>query len=435
MPTQHKQFLTVVDNRTGKKYELPVEHRSIWAVDLKRIRVDENDRGLYSYDPAFLNTTSCKSSITFIDGEKGILLYRGYPIEELAQKKSYLEVAYLIIYGELPNREQFAEWEEEIKGHLRVNAAINHMMRALPRSSHPMPMLISAIAALSCLNPGARNVTDVEGRQLQIVRLIAKAPTLAAWALRHNRDLPPVEPDPEMSYTGNFLAMLFQEGNKKYKPHPVIEKALDVLFTLHADHEQNCSTTAMRVIGSSHADPFAAAAGAAAALFGPRHGGANEAVLKMLKKIGSKDKVAEHIRHVKDGEERLMGFGHRVYKNYDPRAKVIKDTATKVFEVTGINPLLDIALELERIALEDNYFIKRKLYPNVDFYSGLIYEAIGIPTEMFTVLFAVARVSGWLAQWREFLLDPEQKISRPRQIYLGRGLRHLIGIPFYGVMN
>ncbi|MBI4411661.1 MAG: citrate synthase [Deltaproteobacteria bacterium] len=423
MKTIQKPKLSVVDDRTGKKYELPIENRSIWAVDLKQIKVDEEDRGLYSYDPAFLNTTSCKSSITFIDGEKGILLYRGYPIEQLAEKKKYLEVAYLLIYGDLPNRRQYTEWDEEIKRHLRVNPAINYMMWALPKTSHPMPTIISAIAGLSCLNPEAKNVTDPDTRQLEIIRLIAKMPTLAAWAYRHSRDLPPVDPDPELSYTGNFLAMLFQEGNKKYQPNPAIEKALDILFTLHADHEQNCSTTAMRVIGSSHADPFAAAAGAAAGLSGPRHGGANEEVLKMLRKIGSKDRVGAHIKHVKEGEEKLMGFGHRVYKNYDPRAKIIKEAATKVFEVTGTNPLLEIAIELERIALEDEYFVKRKLYPNVDFYSGLIYEAIGIPTEMFTVLFAVARMSGWMAQWREFLLDPEQKIARPRQIYLGRGLR------------
>lgn len=418
------ETLTVLDNRTGKSHELLIEHGCLWANDLKHIKTGDNDPGLMSYDPGLLNTAACKSTITYINGEKGILHYRGYPIEELAEKKSYLECAYLLIHGEIPTHDQHAEWLEEIKRHLSVNPLVNQLVCCFPPSSHPMAMLISSISALSGLNPEAKNVTDTESRQLQIVRLIAKLPTLAAWGYRHKRGLPPVPPNRELSYAGNFLTMMFQE-DKDYVPSPVLEKALDILFTLHADHEQNCSTTAMRVIGSSLADPYLAVAGAASALAGPRHGGANEEVLKMLRQIGSKDKVAGHIKRVKEGEERLMGFGHRVYKNYDPRAKIIKQTAEEVFKATGVNPLLEIAIELERIALEDDYFIKRKLYPNIDFYSGLIYEAIQIPTDMFTVLFAVARVSGWLAQWLEFLRDGEQKISRPRQIYLGRGKRHV----------
>lgn len=417
--------LTITDNRTGKKYEISIENNAVWATDLKQIKVGEA-RGLLSYDPGFLNTASCKSTITFISGEKGILRYRGYPIEELAEKKTYLEVAYLLLFGQLPSPDQKNDWIEEIKKHLNVNQSINNLITSFPKSAHPMSMLVSSIAALSGLNPEARNVSDPDSRHLQTVRLIAKVPTLAAWGYRHRMGLSTVAPNPDLSYAGNFLWMLFKEENKDYVPHPVIEKALDILFILHADHEQNCSTTAMRVIASSLADPYLCAAGAAAALAGPLHGGANEAVLNMLKKIGSKSKVAEHIKRVKEGEERLMGFGHRVYKNYDPRAKIIKETAMKVFEVTGINPLLEIALELERIALEDDYFVKRKLYPNVDFYSGLIYEAMNIPTDMFTVLFTIGRVSGWLAQWSELVKDGEQKIARPRQIYLGRGKRSIV---------
>ncbi len=415
--------LTITDNRNQKQHELPIENNCIWANDLQRIK--DGEKGLMSYDPALLNTAACKSAITFIDGDKGILRYRGYPIEELAEKKSYLEVAYLILQGELPTAEQKSEWEEEIKRHLNVSSSINNMICALPQNSHPMSLFTTALASISCLNSDARRVSEVESRQLQIVRLIAKVTTLAAWGYRHKMGLPAILPNRDLSYTGNFLWMMFKDPEKDYVPQPAIEKALDILFTLHADHEQNCSTTAMRVIGSSLADPYLATAGAAAALSGPRHGGANEEVLMMLRAIGSKNKVAEHIKKVKEGDERLMGFGHRIYKNYDPRAKLIKKAAEDVFKVTGMNPLLEIAVELERIALEDEYFIKRKLYPNVDFYSGLIYEAMQIPSDMFTVLFAIARTSGWLAQWVEFLRDGEQKISRPRQIYIGRGIRHV----------
>lgn len=418
--------LKITDKRTEKNYELPIENGCIWANDLAQIKTKEGTRGLMSYDPGLLNTAACKSTITYINGEKGILHYGGYPIEELAQKKSYLEVAYLLLNGELPSTEQHSEWVEEIKRHLSVNPVVNNIVNSFPNKAHAMSMLVSSVAALSGLNPEARNVHELESKQLQVVRLIAKMPTLAAWGYRHKMGLPPVPPDPELSYTGNFLSMMFKQGEAPYKSQPALEKALDILFILHADHEQNCSTTAMRVIGSSLADPYLSAAGAIAGLSGPRHGGANEAVLEMLKKIGSKNKVSEHIKKVKEGEERLMGFGHRVYKNYDPRAKIIKETTKQVFEVTGVSPLLEIALELEQIALEDKYFIQRKLYPNVDFYSGLIYEAMKIPTDMFTVLFAIARTSGWLAQWLEFLRDGEQKIARPRQIYLGRGLRHVI---------
>ena len=419
-------ILRVTDDRTEKQVELPIENGCIWASDLSQIKAKEGERGLMSYDPGLLNTAACKSTITFINGEKGILQYRGYPIAELACKKTYLEVAYLLLNGELPSSEQHSEWTEEIKRHLSVNPVVNNIVNSFPTKAHSMAMLTSSVAALSGLNAEARNVHDLESRQLQVVRLIAKMPTLAAWGYRHKMGLPPVPPDPSLSYTANFLSMMFKQGEAPYVSHPVLEKALDVLFTLHADHEQNCSTTAMRVIGSSLADPYLCVAGSIAALSGPRHGGANEAVLEMLKKIGSKNKVAEHIKRVKEGDEKLMGFGHRVYKNYDPRAKIIKETTQKVFEVTGVSPLLEIALELERIALEDNYFIQRKLYPNVDFYSGLIYEAMKIPADMFTVLFAIARTSGWLAQWLEFLRDGEQKIARPRQIYLGRGLRHVV---------
>jgi len=425
MTQNGKNRINIKDERTGKEYELPIENGSIWAIDLKQIKADDDDRGLYSYDPSFLNTTACKSTITFINGEKGILRYRGYAINELAQKKNYLDVAYLLLNGELPSHDQSREWIDEIKRHFSINPAVNKMIRCLPKTAHPMPLLISSISALACLNVEARNIFDPDTRRLQIVRLIAKMPTLAAWGYRHKMGFDPVPANSNLSYTGNFLSMMFQQGKKAYTPNPVIEKALDTLFTLHADHEQNCSTTAMRTIGSAHAGPFVSVAGAAAALSGPKHGGANEAVLQMLQKIRTKDKVGQHIKRVKEGEERLMGFGHRVYKNYDPRAKIIKETAMKVFEVTGMNPLLEVALELEKIALEDDYFIQRKLYPNVDFYSGLIYDAIKIPTDMFTVLFAIARVSGWLAQWEEMLHDKEQKIARPRQIYLGRSPRRV----------
>ena len=388
--------------------------------------MDEDDFGLMSYDPAFLNTASTRSRITFIDGERGILRYRGYPIEVLAERSTYLEVAYLLLHGELPTRSQLESWTYEIMHHTFIHESIKKFLDGFHYDAHPMGMLIGTVGALSTFYPEAKHIHDPAVRRRQIVRLIAKMPTIAAFAYRHSRGLPYVYPDNELSYTGNFLNMLFKTTELKYKPNPVLERALDVLFILHADHEQNCSTNVMRSIGSSHVDPYSAVAGAAAALYGPLHGGANEQVLRMLQEIGSKDRVPAYIRRVKAGEVLLMGFGHRVYKNYDPRAKIIKQVAYEVFEVTGTNPLLDIALELERIALEDEYFVTRRLYPNVDFYSGLIYQAMGFPVEMFPVLFAIPRTSGWLAHWEEMLQDPEQKISRPRQIYDGPDIRDYV---------
>ncbi|MDZ7289661.1 MAG: citrate synthase [candidate division KSB1 bacterium] len=420
--------LSITDNRTGKKYEIPITHGTIRAMDLRQIKVNEEDFGLMSYDPAFMNTASCQSKITFIDGDKGILRYRGYPIEQLAEKCSYLEVAYLVLYGELPTQKQLDEWTYNVMHHTMLHESIKKFMEGFHYDAHPMGMLVSTVGALSTFYPDARKIQDPESRQLQIYRLIGKVPTIAAYCYRHRMGLPYVYPDNDLSYTGNFLNMMYKMAEVKYKPNPVLERALDVLFILHADHEQNCSANAMRSIGSSHTDPFAATAGAAAALYGPLHGGANEQVLTMLKQIGSKDKIPDFIKRVKAGEGKLMGFGHRIYKNYDPRAKIIKQTADQVFEVTGRNPLLDMAIELERIALQDEYFIKRKLYPNVDFYSGIIYQAMGFPTDAFTVLFAIPRTSGWLAQWQELLLDPEQKIARPRQIYLGYDKRDFVPI-------
>jgi citrate synthase len=418
--------LTITDNRTGKKYEIPIVNGVIKAMDLRQIKVSDEDFGLMSYDPAFMNTASCNSKITFIDGDKGILRYRGYPIEQLAEKSNYLEVAYLLIHGELPTKTQMDEWRYNITHHTMLHENTKKFMEGFHHDAHPMGMLVSTVGALSTFYPEARNIHDAELRKLQMYRLIGKMPTIAAYAYRHRMGLPYVYPDNELSYTGNFLNMLFKMAESKYEPSPTLERALDILFILHADHEQNCSANAMRSIGSSHADPFVSTAGAAAALYGPLHGGANEEVLRMLKEIGSKDRIPDFIKRVKAGEGRLMGFGHRIYKNYDPRAKIIKETADKVFEVTGPNPLLDIALELERIALQDEYFIKRKLYPNVDFYSGIIYQAMGFPTDAFTVLFAIPRTSGWLAQWQEMLLDPEQKIARPRQVYLGANKRDFV---------
>ncbi len=423
------ETLTIIDSRTCKEYSVPISHGTIKAMDLRQIKTGDDDFGLMTYDPAFMNTASCQSKITFIDGDKGILRYRGYPIEQLAEHCTYLEVAYLILYGELPTQKQLDEWVYHITHHTMVHENIKKFMDGFNYDAHPMGMFISTIAALSTFYPDSKNIHDETSRQLQIKRLISKVPTIAAFAYRHHLGLPYVYPDNDLSYTGNFLSMLFKMTEPKYKPNPVLERALDILFILHADHEQNCSTNVMRSIGSSQADPFVCTAGAAAALYGPLHGGANEQVLRMLREIGSKDKVPEFIKRVKSGEGgRLMGFGHRIYKNYDPRAKIIKKTAEQVFEVTGRNPLLDIAIELERIALEDDYFVKRKLYPNVDFYSGIIYEALGFPTEAFTVLFAIPRTSGWLAQWQEMLLDPEQKIARPRQVYLGYGKRDFVPI-------
>lgn len=421
-----KETLTLIDNRTGRSYEIPIQHGTIRAMDLRQIKISEGDFGLMTYDPAFMNTSSCQSKITFIDGEKGILRYRGYPIEELAEKSTYLETAYLVLHGELPSKAELDGWVHEITYHTNIHENIKKFMDGFHHDAHTMGMLVSTVAALSTFYPDAGNIFDAELRRQQTYRLIGKMPTLAAFAYRHRLGMPYAYPDNDLSYTGNFLNMLFKMTELKYKPNPILERALDVLFILHADHEQNCSTNAMRAVGSSHVDPYCAVAAAAAALYGPLHGGANEQVLRMLTELGSKDRVPEFIKKVKAGEGRLMGFGHRVYKNFDPRAKIIKQVADQVFEVTGKNPLLDIALELERIALEDDYFIKRKLYPNVDFYSGIIYQAMGFPVEMFPVLFAIPRTSGWVAQWEEMLLDSEQKIARPRQVYLGAEKREYV---------
>jgi citrate synthase len=418
--------LTVTDNRTGKTYEIPITDGTIRATDLKQLKARQDDGGLATYDPAFMNTAACKSRITFIDGDRGVLEYRGYPIEQLADKSTYLETAYLIIFGELPNETQLERWTREITFHTMLHENIKKLMEAFQYDAHPMGVFLSTVGAFSTFYPDAKKIFDEKSRLKQIHRLIAKVPTIAAYAYRHSIGRPYVYPDNDLSFTGNFLNMLFKMTELKYKANPVLERALDVLFILHADHEQNCSTSTMRVIGSSHADPYSAMAGAAAALYGPLHGGANEAVLRMLNEIGSVDHVPAFIKRVKGGEGRLMGFGHRVYKSYDPRAKIIKRTADEVFAVTGKNPLLEIALELERIALQEEYFVSRKLYPNVDFYSGLIYQAMGFPVEMFPVLFAIPRTSGWIAQWEEMLLDQEQKIARPKQIYIGAKKREYV---------
>ena len=421
-----KDSLTITDNRTGKIYEVPIEHGTIRAMDLRKIKVSEDDFGVMSYDPAFMNTASCRSTITFIDGEKGILRYRGYPIEQLAEHSTYLETAYLILYGELPTRAELAEWTWQITHHTWIHENLKKFMDGFHHDAYPMGMLVSSVAALSTFYPEAKDGADAEIRRAQIVRLIAKMPTLAAFAYRHSLGMPYAYPDNDLSYTGNFLNMLFKTTEVQYKPDPVLEKALEVLFILHADHEQNCSTNAVRSVGSSQVDPYCAVAAGVAALYGPLHGGANEAVLRMLHAIGSKDRIPEFIKQVKEGKTKLMGFGHRVYKNYDPRAKIIKRMADEVFAVTRPNPLLPIAVELERIALQDEYFVSRKLYPNVDFYSGLIYQAMGFPVAMFPVLFAIPRTSGWLAQWQEMRGDAEQKIARPRQIYLGPAARDYV---------
>ncbi len=419
--------LQVTDQRTGKTYDIPIENGTIRGTDLKKIKAGNGDPGLMVYDPAYLNTASCRSAITYIDGDRGILRYRGYPIEELAEHCTFLEVAYLLLYGELPNRQEYDEWARQITHHTMLHESIKKFMDGFAYDAHPMGILVATVGALSTFYPDARNIFDESSRKLQIYRLVAKMPTLAAFAYRHSRGLPYADPDNDLSYTENFLNMMFKMTEVKYRANAILARALDVLFILHADHEQNCSTSVMRSIGSSHADPFSAVAGACAALYGPLHGGANEAVLRMLAEIGSKSKVPAFLREVKEGhgEKRLMGFGHRIYKNYDPRAKIIKRIADEVFEVTGKNPLLEIAIELERIALEDDYFVQRKLYPNVDFYSGIIYQAMGLPTSMFTVLFAIARTMGWMVQWEEMLADPEQKIARPRQIYTGPEGRNL----------
>lgn len=418
--------LTITDNRTGKQYEIPISNGTIRAVDLRQIKVDPDEFGMMSYDPAFLNTANCQSRITFIDGDKGILRYRGYPIEQLAEKSNFVETSYLLIHGELPNKSQLDEWTTELNGHTLLHENIKIFMEGFRYDAHPMGIFLSTVGALSTFFPDAKHVLDPNSRQAQIARLIAKVPSIAAYAHRHSIGRPYVYPDPSLSFIGNFMSMLYRGVEPHYEPHPVLERALDVLFILHADHEQNCSTSAMRGIGSSQADPFSSLAGAAAALYGPLHGGANEAVLKMLREIGTVDRIPNFLEQVKNGEAKLMGFGHRVYKSYDPRAKVIKDTAYDVFNVTGRNPLLDIALELERIALQEDYFVSRRLYPNVDFYSGLIYEAMGFNAGMFPVLFAIGRTAGWVAQWQEMLTDREQKIARPRQLYVGEPEREFI---------
>ena len=418
--------LTIIDNRTGQRYEVPITEGTIRASSLRDVKTGPDDFGLLSYDPGFLNTASCRSQITFIDGGKGILLYRGYPIEQLAATSDFLETAYLILFGELPTAAQYDSWTRDVKLHTLLHENIKKFMEGFRYDGHPMGIFLSTVGALSTFYPDAKQVQNPEARRLQIIRLIAKVPTIAAYAYRHSVGHHYVYPDNDLSYTGNFLNMLFKMTEQKYEADPVFERALDVLFILHADHEQNCSTNVMRGIGSSHGEPYSALAGAAAALYGPLHGGANEAVLRMLHEIGSVANVPAFIKRVKAGETRLMGFGHRVYKSYDPRAKIIKEVADAVFEVTRRNPLLDVALELERIALADEYFISRKLYPNVDFYSGLIYNAMGFPEDMFPVLFAIGRTAGWVAQWEELLLDPEQKIARPRQVYAGATRREYV---------
>jgi len=422
------ESLTITDNRTGKQYQLPIQDGTIKAVDLRQIKVSDDDFGLMTYDPAFMNTASCKSRITFIDGDKGILEYRGYPIEQLAEKSTYLEVAYLLLNGELPTAPQLEGWTSNITYHTFINENIKKVIDGFHYNAHPMGMFEATLGALSTFYPDAKDVFNVELRCKQIYRLIAKVPTIAAFAFRHRIGMQYSYPDNDLSYEGNFLNMMFKTTELKYTPNPVLERALTVLYILHADHEQNCSTNAMRSIGSAQTDPFSSLAGAAAALYGPLHGGANEMVLRMLNEIGSVANVPDYIKRVKAGEFRLMGFGHRVYKNYDPRARIIKKVAYEVFEVTGKDPLLDIALELERIALEDEYFVKRRLYPNVDFYSGIIYQAMRFPVDMFPVMFAIPRTSGWLAQWVEMLEDSDQKIARPRQIYLGDRTRDYVPI-------
>ncbi|MEZ4683840.1 MAG: citrate synthase [Caldilineaceae bacterium] len=423
-----KNTLTVTDNRTGKSYELPIEHDTINAIDLRQIRVDPEDFGMMTYDPGYGNTASCKSNITFIDGDKGILRYRGYPIEQLAEKSNFLEVAYLLIYGELPDKETAAAWEHKVCHHTFVHENLTRLMQSFRYDAHPMGMLISAIAFMSTLHKEAKNVEDKATRDKQILRILGKLPTVAAFAYRHRIGRPYNYPNSDLSYTANFLYMLDYMNQSHYEVNPVLAKALDVLFILHADHEQNCSTSVMRGIGSANADPYSAMAGATAALFGPRHGGANEAVIKMLEEIGSADQVPKYVERIKNREFRLMGFGHRVYKSYDPRAKIVKQVADEVFAVTGSNPLLDVAVALEEVALKDEFFLSRSLYPNVDFYSGIIYQAMGFPPDMFTVLFTLGRAPGWLAQWNELVEDEEQRIARPRQIYLGADERDYVPV-------
>ncbi len=420
--------LSVIDNRTGRAYEIPIVDGTVRALDFRAIRVREDDFGLMTYDPAFMNTASCRSAITYIDGDKGILEYRGYPIEQLAESSSYLEVAYLLIHGELPTKAQLDDWTHEITIHTFVHENVKEFVGGFRHDAHPMGMLLGSVGALSTFYPDANDIGDPDNRMMQTIRLIAKMPTLAAFAYRHTQGQPYVYPDNDLKYPGNFLNMMYKMTELKYQQDPRLERALDILFILHADHEQNCSTNAVRAVGSSQVDPYSAVAAGIGALYGPLHGGANEAVLRMLRRIETTENIPDFIKGVKEGDERLMGFGHRVYKNYDPRAKIIKKACDEVFEVTGTSPLLDIALELEKHALEDDYFVSRKLYPNVDFYSGLIYEALGLPVEMFPVMFAIPRTSGWIAQWLEMIEDGEQKIARPRQIYTGERTREYVAL-------
>jgi len=427
-----KNTLTVTDNRTGKQYEIPVEDGFVRSTDFRQIKLVSDDPGLLAYDPGFLNTAACRSAISFIDGDRGILRYRGYPIEQLAEQSTFLETAYLLLNGELPTASQLETWVGEITHHTFIHENIKKFIDGFHHDAHPMGVFVSTVAALSTFYPEAKQIYDPQMRHVQIVRLIAKVPTLAAFAHRHSLGLPYAYPDNDLGYAGNFMNMMFKTTEVKYEPDPVRQRALDVLFILHADHEQNCSTSAMRTAGSSHADPYATMAAAGAALYGPLHGGANEEVLKMLREIGARDRIPAYIERVKRGELRLMGFGHRIYKHYDPRATIIKRIADDVFRVTGKNPLIDIAVELEQIALKDDYFVSRKLYPNVDFYSGLIYEAMKIPVDMFPVLFAIGRTPGWLAQWQEMLLDKEQRIARPRQVYIGSDKRDYVSIAARG---
>ena len=426
------ETLSITDNRTNQTYTIPISRGTIRAMDLRQIKTDASDFGLMTYDPAFMNTASCQSAITYLDGDKGILRYRGYPIEQLAENCSFLEVAYLLLNGQLPDAGQLEDWKSDLMYHSMIHENVKKFMDGFHHDAHPMGILLSTVAALSTFYPDSRNIHDPKSRRKQIARLIGKMPTLAAYAYRHHMGLPYVYPDPELCFTKNYMHMLWKRSEPKYVANPVISHALEVLFILHADHEQNCSTSAMRAVGSSTADPFATTAAAIAALWGPLHGGANEEVLRMLDVIGSTDNIPGFIAQVKDGKRKLMGFGHRVYKNYDPRARIIKQVAEEVFAVTGRNPKLDIALELEKIALSDEYFIKRKLYPNVDFYSGIIYQAMGFTPDQFTVLFAIPRTVGWLAQWEEMLQDPEQKIARPRQIYIGEAARDFVPITLRG---
>ena len=427
--------LTIIDNRTEKEYEFPIMYgtypeygAAIPAKDIRNVKASETDFGMLAYDPGFTNTASCKSAVTFIDGEKGILRYRGYPIEQLAESSNYLETAYLTLFGELPSKDELDRWVYDITHHTFVHENMKDLMAAFRHDAHPMGMFVSSLAALSTFYPEARNIEDPEIRLKQIQRLVAKVGTIAAFAYRHSRGLPYIYPDNELSYAGNFLNMMYKTSEPKYEPNPILEKVLDVLFILHVDHEQNCSANAMRAVGSSHADPYCSLSAAAAALYGPLHGGANEMVLRMLREIGKVDAIPGYIQRVKAGDFRLMGFGHRVYKNYDPRARILREMAPEVFKVTGTNPMLDVAIELERIALEDEYFVSRNLYPNVDFYSGIIYQALGFPVAMFPVLFAIPRTAGWLAQWLEMLQDSDQKIARPRQVYIGYDTRDYVAM-------